>query len=50
MTNYSCPFMISCESASKLSAMLVLPYLDIVAADDNITTLGGILLNFPCLL
>jgi len=30
--------------------MLVSPYLDIIAANDNITALGGILLNFPCLL
>jgi len=29
--------------------MLVLPHLDIVAADNNITALGGILLNFPYL-
>jgi len=38
------------ESVSELLAMLMSPYLDIVAADDNITTLGGILLIFLCLL
>jgi len=42
--------MIGCKSVSKLLAMLVSPCPDIIAADDNITTLGGILLNFPCLL
>jgi len=30
--------------------MLVLPHPDIITADDNVTALGGILLNFPCLL
>jgi len=50
MTNYSCPLVISCELISKLLAMLVSPYLDIVATNDNITALGGILLNFLCLL
>jgi len=50
MTNYSYPLVIGCESISKLLAMLVLPYLDIIAADDDIAALGGILLNFPCLL
>jgi len=50
MTDYSYPFMIGCESASKLSAILVSPYPDIITADDNITTLGGILLNFLYLL
>jgi len=30
--------------------MLVLTYLDIVAANDNITALGSILLIFLCLL
>jgi len=35
---------------SELSAMLVSPRPDIVTADDNIAALGGILLNFPCLL
>jgi len=33
------------KSAFKLSTILVLPYLDIVAANNNIATLGGILLN-----
>jgi len=42
--------MISCESVSKLSAILVSAYLDVVAANNNIATLGGILLNFLCLL
>jgi len=41
---------ISYELASKLSAMLVSPYLDIIAADDNIAALGSILSNFPYLL
>jgi len=50
MTNYSCPLVIGYESVSKLSAILVSPYLDIVAADDNVTALGNILLNFLCLL
>jgi len=50
MTDYSCPLIIGYESASKLLAMLVSPYLDTVAADDDITALGSILLNFPCLL
>ena len=50
MTNYNCPLIISYELVSKLSAMLVLPYPDIIATNDNITTLGGILSNFPCLL
>jgi len=30
--------------------MLVLPYLNIITADNNITTLGSILLNFLYLL
>jgi len=38
------------ESVSKLSAMLVSPRPDIIAANDNIVALGNILLNFPCLL
>jgi len=50
MTNYNCPLVISCELASKLSAILVSPYPDIITADDDITALGGILSNFPCLL
>jgi len=50
MTNCSCPLVIGCELISKLSAMLVLAHPDIVAADNNIAALGGILLNFPCLL
>jgi len=50
MTNYSYPLVIGCKLISKLLAMLVSPYLDIIAADDNIAALGGILLNFPCLL
>ena len=50
MTNYSCPLMIGCELASKLLAMLVSPYPDVVTADNNITALGSILLIFPCLL
>jgi len=50
MTNYSCPLVIGCELAFKLSAMLVSPYPDIITADNNIATLGGILLIFPYLL
>ena len=50
MTNYSYPLVISCELISKLLAILVLPYLDVIAADDNIAALGSILSNFPCLL
>ena len=50
MTNYSCPLIIGCESVSKLSAILVSPYLDIIAIDNNIAALGNILLNFPYLL
>jgi len=42
--------MIGCESVSKLLAMLVSPHLDIIATDDDIAALGGILSNFPCLL
>jgi len=49
MTNYSCLLVISYESAFKLSAILVSPHPDVVAADDNIAALGGILLIFPCL-
>jgi len=30
--------------------MLVLPYPDIIATDDNVAALGSILSNFPCLL
>jgi len=50
MTNYSCPLVIGYELVSKLLAMLVSACLDIVAADDDIAALGGILLNFLCLL
>jgi len=50
MTNYSYPLIIGCESVSKLSAMLVSPYPDIIATNDNIVALGGILSNFLCLL
>jgi len=50
MTNYSYPLVISCELASELSAMLVSAYLDIIATDNNCAALGGILLNFLCLL
>jgi len=49
MTNYNYSLVISYKLISKLSAILVLPYLDVVAADNDIATLGGILLNFPCL-
>jgi len=50
MTNYSCPLVIGCKSVSKLSAILVSPYPDIIATDDDIAALGGILLISPCLL
>ena len=50
MTNYSCFLVIGYESVSKLLAILVLPRPDIITANDNITALGNILLNFPCLL
>jgi len=50
MTNYSYPLIISCELVSELLAMLVSPYLDIIATNDNVITLSSILLNFPCLL
>jgi len=50
MTNYSCPLVISCELISKLLAMLVSPYPDIITADNNIVALGSILLIFLCLL
>jgi len=50
MTNYSCPFVIGYELVFKLSAMLVSLCPDIVATDNDITALGSILLNFPCLL
>jgi len=50
MTDYSCPLVIGCESVSKLLAMLVSPHPDIIAADDDVATLGGILLIFLCLL
>jgi len=49
MTDYSCPLVIGYESASKLSAILVSPRPDVVAADDDVTALGGILSIFPCL-
>jgi len=49
ITDYSYPLVIGCESVSKLSAMLVSAHPDVVAADDNVAALGGILLNFPCL-
>ena len=50
MTNYSCPLIIGYKSVSKLLAILVSPYLDIIAANDNITALGSILSNFLYLL
>jgi len=50
MTNYNYPFIIGCELISKLLAMLVSAYLNIIATDDDITALGSILLSFPCLL
>jgi len=50
MTNYSCPLVIGYESVSELSAMLVLPCLDVVAADNDVAALNSILLNFLCLL
>jgi len=50
MTDCSCPFVIGCELVFKLLAMLVSPCPDVVAADDDVAALGGILSNFPCLL
>jgi len=50
MTDYNCPLVIGCESTFKLLAMLVLFYPDIIATNDDITALGGILLIFLCLL
>jgi len=50
ITNYNCPLVIGYKSVSKLLAMLVSPYLDIIAANNNITALGSILSNFPYLL
>jgi len=41
---------IGCELASKLSAMLVSPRPDVIAADNDIAALGSILSNFLCLL
>jgi len=35
---------------SKLSAILVSSYPNVIAANNNTTTLGGILLNFLCLI
>jgi len=50
ITDCSCPLVISCELVSELLAMLVLLCLDVVATNNDIATLGGILLNFLCLL
>jgi len=50
MTNYSCPLVIGCELISKLLAMLVSLYPDIIAANDDIAALGGILSISLCLL
>jgi len=50
MTNCNCPLVISYKLISKLLAMLVSPYPDIIAANDDIAALGSILSNFPCLL
>jgi len=50
MTTYNYPLMINIKLVSKLSAILVSPPYNIVAANDNIAALGGILLIFPCLL
>jgi len=44
------PLVINVKSASKLSAILVSPPCDVVAADNNTTALGSILLNLSCLL
>jgi len=46
MTIYSYPFVINIKSMSKLSAMLVSPPYNIVAANDNTAALGGILLTY----
>jgi len=50
MANCSYPLVIGCESISKLSAMLVSLCPDIIATNDDVAALGGILSNFPCLL
>jgi len=50
MTNYSYPFVIGYELVSKLLAILVLLCPDIIATDNDVATLSGILLIFPCLL
>jgi len=50
ITNYNCPLVIGYESISKLLAMLVSPYPDIITANDDVAALGSILLIFPCLL
>jgi len=42
--------MTTCELISKLSAILVSFYPDIITTNDNTTTLGGILSNFSCLI
>jgi len=49
-TAYSCPFVTTYKLVSKLSAILVSFYLDVVATNNNTTTLGGILLNSLCLI
>jgi len=50
ITAYNCPLITTCKSMSKLSAILILPYLDIIATNNNITTLGDILLKKNLLL
>jgi len=50
MTDCSCFLVIGYKLVSKLLAILVSLCPDIVAADNNIAALGGILLIFPCLL
>jgi len=50
MTDCSCPLVIGCKLVFKLLAMLVSARLDIVATDNDVAALGGILLIFPCLL
>ena len=50
ITTYSCPLVINIKSVFKLLAMLMSPPYDIIAADNDTTTLGSILSILSCLL
>jgi len=50
ITIYNYPLIINIKSTSKLSAILVSPFYNIVAANNNTATLGSILLTYSCLL